>query len=339
MFLRRPLIATALLIGLLAIAAAACGSDDSGNPGDGTSTQPSSTSSPLASGLPAECSQDYVFTPIQGVVPVVISSELAIGQSRFAFALETGDKLLNNAHVNLTLEPCVEGQTPIQTDGTWEGLHTKGAHSGHVHGTQEVSEAEGVYAAEVSFPVAGRWVAQFNIEDPEQSPRVIFDVRDKPITPAIGAPAPSVQTPVLGPGVDIKTVTSANPPNEAFISTSLDKALTEKKPILLMIATPAFCRSRVCGPQYEEMSTLYDTYKDRVTFIQVEPYPLDASGQPTVDQASGQWQLSPIVTAYNLPGEPWTFIIDASGKVAAKFEGLASADEVTAALDGVVGGA
>lgn len=336
MFLRRPLIAICLLIGLLALAATACGSDDAGSTGDGASTQPSPTSSPLASGLPAECSQDYVFTPIEGVVPIIISSELIVGESRFAFGLQKGDVLLNNAHVGLSLEPCVAGQAPILIDGEWEGLHTKGADSGHVHGTQEVAEAQGVYVADVKFPVAGRWVAQFDIADPAESPRVIFDVREQGVTPAIGSAAPSVATPVLTAGGNVKQVTSANPPNEAFISTSLDQALKAKKPILLMIATPAFCRSRVCGPQYEEMASLYDTYRDRVTFIQVEPYPLDATGQPMIDAASGQWQIAPVVTAYNLPGEPWTFVIDADGKVAAKFEGLASADEVSKALDGTL---
>jgi len=322
---------TCLLAGALALVAAACGgSDDS---------SPTPASSPATAGIPAECAQDYVFTPIEGVTPIVISSELAVGPSRFAFALQNGDKLVNNAHVQLSLEPCAEGQAPIQVEGTWEGLHTKGADSGHVHGTHEVAEAQGVYATPVSFPVAGRWVAQFNIEDPAQSPRVIFNVAEAARTPAIGSPAPSIETPVLAPGTDVKQITSANPPNEAFITTSLDQALQEKKPILLMIATPAFCRSRVCGPQYEEMSSLYDTYKDRVTFIQVEPYPLDASGQPTIDQATGDWQIAPVVTAFNLPGEPWTFVIDANGNIAAKFEGLASADEVTTALEGVVGGA
>ena len=39
---------------------------------------------------------------------------------------------------------------------------------------------------------------------------------------------------------------------------------------------------------------------------------------------------------WGLPTEPWVFVVDAKGKVAAKFEGMAYPDELTAALDALL---
>jgi hypothetical protein len=319
------------VLAVLALAVfASCGSDSS------NTATPAATGTPVA-GLPPECAQDYVFTPIQGIVPIIVPQEITVGQSRFAFALQNGAVLVNNAEVSVRLEPCAAGVTAIELATPWRGLHTKEQDHSHDPGQpEETSEVTGIYAADVSFTAPGRWIAQFNIANPAQTPRVFFDVRVEGTTPAIGAAAPSVDTPVATPGANLKAITSANPPRPELLSVSLKDALTQGKPIMLIIATPAFCRSRICGPVYEEMVSLYDRYKDRVTFIQVEPYVLDDTGQPSVDPATNDWKITPIVTAFGLPGEPWTFVIDASGKVAAKFEGMVNADEAAAALDKTV---
>jgi len=42
------------------------------------------------------------------------------------------------------------------------------------------------------------------------------------------------------------------------------------------------------------------------------------------------------VLEWSLPSEPWTFIVDAEGLVASKFEGFATRDELEAALADVL---
>ena len=56
-----------------------------------------------------------------------------------------------------------------------------------------------------------------------------------------------------------------------------------------------------------------------------------------LDQA-GQLQLVPAAVQWGLPDEPWIFVVDASGKVTAKFEGAVGSDELTAAIAAVAGG-
>ena len=328
----RPRTGWLALAGLALLAA--CGGGESTQP-PGASSVPSGT--PVAADLPAECSSDYVFTPIDGHVPIIIPQEIAVGQARLTLALEKDGKLLNNGDVSLRLEACVAGVAPVEAAAPWQGLHAEEG-AGHTHDGQpeESTEATGVYSATVALPVPGRWIAQVNIAAPAESSRTFFEVRPSATTPAVGSPAPAIDTPVLAPGGNLKQISSADPPHPDLVSTSLKDAIAQKRPVLLILATPAFCASRVCGPQFEEMLTLIPAYKDRVTFIQVEPYLLDAEGQP-IAEASGTWQIAPIVSAYGLPDEPWPFLIDKNGNVAAKFEGIANAHEVGAALDAMLG--
>ncbi|MCY4529095.1 MAG: hypothetical protein OXD46_08740 [Chloroflexi bacterium] len=46
--------------------------------------------------------------------------------------------------------------------------------------------------------------------------------------------------------------------------------------------------------------------------------------------------LAQAMIDWGLPTEPWTFVMDSEGKVAAKFEAFATKDELEAALDTVL---
>ena len=46
---------------------------------------------------------------------------------------------------------------------------------------------------------------------------------------------------------------------------------------------------------------------------------------------------APAVTEWGLPNEPWTFIVDAEGKVADKFEAFTGRDELEESLLRVIG--
>ncbi len=80
------------------------------------------------------------------------------------------------------------------------------------------------------------------------------------------------------------------------------------------------------------------TTAGRVNFLHVEPYVLevkDGRTQPQVD-VTGHPKPIRAVVEWGLPSEPYVFVVDAEGKVAAKFEGLAYPDELTAALDALL---
>ena len=89
---------------------------------------------------------------------------------------------------------------------------------------------------------------------------------------------------------------------------------------MLAFATPKFCASRTCGPTVEVVDAV--RRETGVRAIHVEVY---EDNDP--DKGVNRW-----MEEWNLPTEPWVFVIDPAGSIAAKFEGSVSVDELTQAV-------
>jgi len=89
----------------------------------------------------------------------------------------------------------------------------------------------------------------------------------------------------------------------------------------VVFATPKLCESRTCGPVVD----VVDAVRRRVAgieFIHVEIY---EENNPAL--GVNRW-----VREWKLPTEPWVFVVDRSGKVAARMEGPYGPRELEAAL-------
>jgi hypothetical protein len=196
----------------------------------------------------------------------------------------------------------------------------------------------GLYRTSVTFDADGDWGLEAIASEPDGSKRggrVVFQVLPTGFTPAIGAQAPNTPTPTATTAAQIATISSDTSPDPDFYKVSESDALAQHKPFVLVFATPAFCRSATCGPTLNLVKSVAADYKDRLTFIHIEPYKLQI--------VSGQ--LQPVLSYDNLPipvdatniwglqTEPYIFVVDSSGKVTAKFEGIASDEELRAAFD------
>ena len=109
---------------------------------------------------------------------------------------------------------------------------------------------------------------------------------------------------------------------------SVDAALDTGKPLILVFSTPAFCVSATCGPQVAIISQIKEKYQDMANFIHVEVFEnphLIEGGRPVGDTVAA-------VAEWNLPTEPWTFVIDGEGLVRAKFEQFTTEEEIENAL-------
>ena len=96
-----------------------------------------------------------------------------------------------------------------------------------------------------------------------------------------------------------------------------------RRPVALLFATPALCRSRVCGPVVDEAVQLQTAYGDKVAFVHNEVY---------VDNDPSKG-LRPQLRAFGLTSEPWLFVIGRDGRVAARLEGAFGIDEFRAAVE------
>jgi hypothetical protein len=198
----------------------------------------------------------------------------------------------------------------------------------------------GLYHLTTTFDCVGDWGMELTAGLPggPVTARAVFSVLPYGSVPAIGAPAPRSATLTATTPDGIAAISTDTTPDPDFYRLSIDQAVGSGRPTWIVFATPAFCQTATCGPTLDIVKSVAPDYKDRVDFIHVEPYLLqktDAGLQPLLD-ASGQLQVVQAVNDYGLPLEPYQFLVDGSGVVRAEFQGIASQDEIRAALDAVL---
>ena len=272
--------------------------------------------------------------PAGGVLrPLVTTSELVVGPNRLAFGLLKDDTLVEDAEVRVRVYEIRDEQTELRAEmtapyerlevveqGNRVHIHPDGAR--HVH--PEQTEVRGIYVTQVAFERAGTWgleVLATQRDGLVAASRFAVDVRETPQTPAIGSPAPKSRNLIVSDVGDVRQIDTSDPPDARLHQVRIADAIAQGRPQVIVFATPKFCTSRLCGPMVDIARTLLPAYGDRVVFTHQEIWQ-DASAQ----------RLFATVEEWNLPSEPWIFVVDGKGIVRAKFEGLATARELEAAL-------
>ena len=199
-----------------------------------------------------------------------------------------------------------------------------------------IEGVRGIYAADVTFPEAGRYGAAFTVGGGDPI-RLTFDVQPTSAVVKVGDRAPASKTPTLASvGGDVSRISTDSTPDPKLYETSVDAALSEHVPFVLIFATPKFCTSAQCGPTLDKLKPYVAKYPT-VTFINVEPYKLklvDGVLEPELN-AENQLQTAPTTDEWHLFNEPHLFVVDRDGIVRASFELMFSDQELTTALDAV----
>jgi hypothetical protein len=306
----RPLNRLARLIGL-ALLVAACSTP-------GTTADPSAAPVGSPSGSAGA----------GAVFPVLVSSEVVVGENRilFSFLDASGTKPIAAPDRTASIAFTGPGGEAIPaSEGTFVWA---------IEGTS------GLYVTEAEFPVAGSWSAQFTTAapgSPEATIPFVFDVREDATVVRPGEAAPSVDTPTLEDvGGEVEQISSDEEPQPSFYETSVADALAADEPFVLVFATPAFCQTQTCGPTLEKIKEAAARHPD-VTIINVEPYETtfeDGQLQPVLDANN---LLTPVEAsdAYGLVTEPYVFVVDGDGKVARSFELIFTPEEIDAAIEAV----
>ena len=152
-------------------------------------------------------------------------------------------------------------------------------------------------------------------------------VKKTSASPAVGEPAPRSRTPTLAStGGSLERLSTSTQPDPELYRVSVADAVAAKAPFVVVFATPKFCKSRACGPVVDVVEDVSrDVAEKGVRFIHVEVYE-DNDPQKGVNRWMKEW---------NLPSEPWVFVVGDDGLIKAKFEGSASADELERAVAAV----
>ena len=184
--------------------------------------------------------------------------------------------------------------------------------------------ARSVYVADVRFPRPGDYevlaVVQLDGSLVAAERGALRVVRDSPV-PEPGEPAVSIETPTRADvGGDVARIDTRVPPSTMHEVDYAD--VLGKRPIVLVLATPALCQSRVCGPVVDIAEQIKAGYDGDAEFIHMEIFNDNDPSKGFREQ----------VLAWKVPTEPWVFTIDREGKVAAWLEGAFSAKELEAAV-------
>lgn len=298
-----------LLTALLIAAAVACG---------GTRTDETASYNDPQSGL-------VVLSEQQGLVVFSLSRDLGVGPNRIAVTVLRFDKTqVSDRASDLTVTYGLLNDDDVRAVDavTWRPWPFSG----------------GAYTFLAEFDKAGTWEIAVTLDDKGEdvTGTAAIQVREEPLAPGVGSPAPRVPTKTASSIEEVREISSDPNPRPEFYQVSLDEAVGSGTPVAVTFSTPAFCQTKACGPQLDTLSELQAEYSDRSHFVHVEIW--DNPREMLEEGELGLGVLSPVVGDWDLPTEPWTFLIDGDGNVFARFEAFATRIELADAMEAMLAG-
>lgn len=244
---------------------------------------------------------------------IVASSDLAIGTERVlvGLALPDGTRLGSpDLAVDFFFYPEDDPDSAHVASGSFMWI---------------VENGSGLYRVDAEFDRPGIWFVEAAPEDGGRLEPVAFQVRSDPFTPAVGETAPASDS-LTSADAALEEITTDPDPDPRFYEMSVAEAVTSGRPSVLVFATPAFCQTAACGPMLEDIKSIAGDHPD-VNFVHVEIY---EDFEPGV--FPGLENLAPAVVEWGLNTEPWVFVVDQNGSVAARFEGVLDIAELAPLL-------
>lgn len=245
--------------------------------------------------------------PLQAIVP---ANDIATGRPRIPFFLYDGPQYAANV---AAVEVVAFDLSAEEPEPVWQGS------------AQDFSDYEIPYwVVYPEFPHPGIWGLQVRarLDDGRlASANFAVEALADPEAPNVGETIPPSQNRTAA-DTDVKLLSSGRDPNPVLYQRTVADMVANGRPGVIAFNTPAFCQTAICAPVLRSVESVYPTYSDRVDFLHLEIYkefdPL------VVADEVGEWQL---------PSEPWTFVIDQQGVVAARLAGPVSAAELSNILD------
>jgi hypothetical protein len=324
---RRRVIALALLA--CSLVAAGCGGGDDDDaaqaPPQATPDQfPRSTGRTLA-----ELRRDL---PKGGPVLAPTVSQFTVGENRLGFGLFTTSRAqIADASAAVYIAPVGGGEAQGPFVAHYESLAVKPPYVSQTT-SSDPDSAKTLYVADVPFKKPGRYevLGMARLDDrlvaaTPATPQLVVLPKKQERVPGVGDTPPAIHTPTEAEvGGDLAKIDTRDPHDDMHKVDFADSV--GDKPTVLLFATPLLCQSRVCGPVVDIAAQVEDEFRDKANFIHMEIYNDNEIAKGT----------RPQVNAFRLPSEPWLFVTDGKGKIAARMEGAFSARELEDAVKKVV---
>jgi hypothetical protein len=143
--------------------------------------------------------------------------------------------------------------------------------------------------------------------------------------PVVGQPLPPVDSPTTERALLVDPLCSRVPACP-FHAANLEGAVGGGVPIVMLVATPAYCETAVCGPIVDLLIEQAEGRTDLVV-LHEEVY-RNPKGQRELADA----QLAPVPDAYELRFEPVLYVTDRNGTIVARADAIVDRGELTELL-------
>jgi hypothetical protein len=318
-----PRIATTTAVLAVLLALAACGDDE-----ETSLARPA----PPASDFPAAQGEtlEQLFAEATSEGPVVSPGGATFrpGENRYTFGVfDPGGAPIADAEVALYVAKGSNGEAHGPFPARIESLAPDPAFTSQTTAADPDTPPV-FYVTDVDFPSEGEYRVLAMVREGESTSASLIQsafVAPNNEVPQPGDEAPAVHTPTAEDVSDLSEIDTRQP-HDSMHEDDLANVVGEE-PVVLTMATPALCRSRVCGPSVDIAEQVKSEYGDEAAFIHMEIYE-----DNVIDKG-----LRPQVEAYGLQTEPWVFVIDADGRVQSAYEGAISVAELESAVEEVTG--
>lgn len=250
---------------------------------------------------------------------LIASSDITTQDNRMVLTLWDGpERFQDGKSVHVTLFS-LDGEGTAK-DKVWEGETTP-----YVMGDMQY------WVAYPTLPAAGSYGIQSILTtntDQTFENRALVTVKEDAEAPATGEPVPATDTLTLADVNSVQELSSAGPWIEDFYRVNIADAAASGKVSVIAFATPGHCTSALCAPVLLTLSNVYETHKtEDLNFVHIEIW-----------RDFEKEYLDPAVTDWNLPSEPWVFILNADGTVGSRLDGPVSVEEIEGELSRVLAG-
>lgn len=281
----------------------------------------------------AACGSEETPAPPAVYSGVLGASEFTTGANRFPFALADRDgAFLEGADVSVRFSKLDGGEARFHSESPaqWRVMETPPPHSpAHSHADGETHlrlNYAGFYTADAAFPEPGVWTAEFATADGTPTRRSVFEVAAEGSAPRAGDAAPRTANPTILDVAAFAELSTRAVERDELHNVSVAEALDAGEPFVVFFASPQFCVSALCGPVTETLAQAREELEGAIEFIHVEPWNLN------IARNEGRLVPSAEMAEWGLETEPWTFVVGADGRIAARFQGPVSREEAVAGV-------
>ncbi len=188
------------------------------------------------------------------------------------------------------------------------------------------------FLLEFELTEGNRGICQLKVEINGAEQIVEFRVVGKDETDLIqiGESMRSVDTPTFEDPADFDPLCTRYEPCP-FHQTNLSEALENNHPTVLMISTPGFCQTSICGPVLELLIELPRDPNWNVIHAEVYTHPREIAEGKNIQEL-----IAPVVRTYGMDFEPCLIVADSKNTVTARLDYAFDKKEIEGSLGSVI---